>query len=317
MRGKGKNIVVYFGKEKENKEDPFVNFGHKKGTYLQLFKKGSEDGHRMYISSGRKSYLGDCKFCNILEYQNEKFSPVDLEIDADAIFDRSGGLRFPGTDISQKVLNNFDFKKLCADKMLTYDFIGEFMPESFSVNNIEDFILGLKNFKEDELVVFKPVAEFGGAGIIIGKPAELKKCKFEKNKKYLLQKFVETSSGVEGIVGDRHDVRIIIANGEMVLAHVRVPKKGSLLANVAQGGSIKEIALEKIPLQIIEIVKKVQEKIDTKFDKPLYSIDFGVSGNKPYIFELNDQIGFPAADMQNTNDFINAVVDSLKERCLR
>ena len=101
------------------------------------------------------------------------------------------------------------------------------------------------------------------------------------------------------------------------MAHVRTPKDGGYLANVAQGGSIKEVELEKIPKPIMEVVLDIQKKIDDKFDNPIYSIDFGVMDGKPYVFELNDQIGFPREDMASAKNFVSSLVEALAIRTQR
>ena len=107
-------------------------------------------------------------------------------------------------------------------------------------------------------------------------------------------------------------MRIAIADGKIVLAHVRTPKPGSLLANVAQGGSIKEVPLGMIPKNVLRIVRAAQNKIDEKFNYPLYSIDFGLAKNKVLIFEINDQIGFPTEEMKNAKGFVNQTLKSLQ-----
>lgn len=107
-------------------------------------------------------------------------------------------------------------------------------------------------------------------------------------------------------------MRIAIAEGKIVLAHVRTPRQGSFLANVAQGGTIKEVPLSKIPKKILQVVRAVQNKIDQKFNYPLYSIDFGISKNKVFIFEINDQIGFPTGEMKNAEKFVDQILKSLQ-----
>jgi len=97
------------------------------------------------------------------------------------------------------------------------------------------------------------------------------------------------------------------------MAHVRTPKKGSFLANVAQGGKIKEIPLEKLPKKVITAVRKTQKRIDRKYNFPIYSIDFGLQKDRPYIFELNDQIGFPRATMRSHKKFIEGLLVSLEK----
>lgn len=152
-----------------------------------------------------------------------------------------------------------------------------------------------------------------GKGIIIDFPSNMGSVELDPTKKYVLQEFVDTSKGIPSITSGHHDIRIIIVNGKITLTHVRTPQKGSFLANVAQGGSIREILPEDIPDFIKDIAKNIQSIIDTNFNFPLYSIDFGVQDQRtPFVFELNDQIGFPRENMRQHTDFIDGLLDSLE-----
>jgi glutathione synthase/RimK-type ligase-like ATP-grasp enzyme len=151
-----------------------------------------------------------------------------------------------------------------------------------------------------------------GKGIIIDVANNMKKTKLKDDQKYILQKFIDTSAGIEGIVDGLHDLRVVIVEGEIVWCHVRRPKAGTYLANVALGGSIEEVEINRIPSYIIDAVHKIQSMIDNKYNMPLYSIDFGISSKTPYVFELNDQIGFPKVSMKNKDLFISNIIKSLE-----
>lgn len=310
MREK-KKFVVYYRKEKFP-PDPFADFGEKRDVHYALFVAGYKKGHDMFISSGSDSYKNGLTFAKNLLFDGEKFVPFEGNIVADAVLDRSAGMYFPKEDISSKVLNGISFKKLCADKFATYKYLGELVAKTYLIENQEDFQKNLKNFSNDELVVFKPVDGMQGKGIIIDVASNVRKVKLEDGQKYILQKFVDTSDGIEGIVEGFHDLRVVIVEGEIVWCHVRKPKAGTYLANVALGGSIEEIEINRIPPYIIDAVHKIQNMIDNKYNMPLYSIDFGVCGKIPYVFELNDQIGFPRISMKGKDFFIDNIIKSLE-----
>lgn len=311
MRNK-KKIVVFFGKNR-NCSDPFADFGKKRSVYHQLFKKGTGRGFEMYIASGRESYLGNLDFQHPWIYNGSSFKKHAGKISADAVYDRSGGLKFPAAEISYKVLNGMDFKRLCYNKNLTYSLLPKFMPKNYAIKNEDELHEALKNFASTELVVLKPVAGFGGKDIFIDLPENISLIKINGHTEYALQQFIDTKGGISGMVSGRHDLRIIIVEGKIVLCHVRKPKEGSFLANVAQGGSIKEVALNLVPQNISRVVSEIQSIIDAKFNKPIYSIDLGLSSDgKPYVFELNDQIGFPSEEMKNSAIFVEKILDSLE-----
>lgn len=309
-----KALVMYFRKRKSGK-DPFATFGVKRKIYYYFFEFGKQNGLDMFIASDKDGHLGNLKFQNLLCYQNGFFIRQAGNISADAVLDRSGGLFFPPKATKKRVLNCFDFKKLCCDKNLTHAAIGKFMPQNFEISNKKELLKYLKKINPDSLAVLKPARGMCGKDIIFEKPAQLSTVKLAPSKKYVLQEFIDTSSGIKGIAKGRHDLRIIIVEGKPVLAHIRTPKKGSLLANVAQGGKIKEITIKKIPAQVLKTVKNIQKIIDKKYFYPLYSIDFGLDKKgKPFVFELNDQIGFPRENMHGAKHFVETVILSLKRR---
>ena len=304
---------MYFLKRPLSK-DPFSSFGEKRSVYHYFFQKGTRLGFEMFIASGKESYLGKLKFKNALIYDGKLFKKFSGILTADAIYDRSGGITFPPKDLDRKILNCRKFKLLCNDKNKMYALLKEFMPKSLAVRNSADLKTKLKEFKRKEIIVLKPARGLCGKGIIIDKKENISKAFLAKEScPYTLQKFVDTSLGIRGIVSGKHDLRVVVVNGKVILAHVRTPKKGSYLANVAQGGKIKELPVEKIPPGVLKIVEKTQKKIDKQFGFPIYSIDFGVEKNKPYIFELNDQIGFPSKKMKKYRAFIDEILFSLEK----
>jgi len=303
---------MFFNKEKF-KGNPFEGFGDKELVYLDFFKQGRASGMDMYIASKEKNYLRGLDFKNALFFDGKKFIKTVGRIKADAVYDRSGGIKFPSTKISKKVLNPISFKKLCYSKNKMYELIGDFMPKSFKIKNQNDFNKKIKLFKNSELVVIKPSSGLGGKGIIIDTANNIRKSDYFVEKESVIQKFVDTSSGILGITKNRHDLRIVIVLGRIIFASLRTPKGNSLLANVSQGGKIKELPIEKIPKNTLLIVSKIQKIIDKKFNYPIYSIDFGIENGKPFVFELNDQIGFPSKKMRSYKKFNKFLILSLKK----
>jgi glutathione synthase/RimK-type ligase-like ATP-grasp enzyme len=127
---------------------------------------------------------------------------------------------------------------------------------------------------------------------------------------------VETSGGLPPITSGRHDVRVVVINKKVVWAHVRVPPKGSYKANAAGGGVLREIDYEKeVPDSIKKIVEAVSADFYEKYDNPIYSLDFGMDkSGKPFIFEINDQIGFPRPGMKNGDIFLKELVANFESK---
>lgn len=309
---KAKSIVVYFSDLREG-PDPFELYPSTRDSFYSLFQRGKESGLDMYVASGRKRYVGEGTFLNPLFYTGDRFVE-QTKVVADAVYDRSIGLEFPPADIEQRVLNCITFKELCHDKGRMYDVLSEWMPHTQQFQTREQLEVILQALPATERFVIKPFDGYKGKGVCIDLPAVLRQYPIEQGKTYLLQEFVETADGVGELIQDRHDFRIIIVNGQIVQSYFRIPKEDSLFANLAQGGRLQEVELQDIPIAVKQIVQKVQERIDKRFSYPLYSIDFGVNKEKPFIFELNDVIGFPPAPLkpENSMRFIQGIIDSLK-----
>ncbi len=303
---------MFFGK-KRKEPDPFWDFGEKRSVYYDFFEKGLALDLEIFLANGKETYKKGLIFKNILKYEGDKiFKKISKEIEADVVYDRSGGTFFPSENISSKVLNGIEFKRLCSDKFKMYELLGDnYMKKTYLVEDVEMLRKVLLKLNSGSKYSLKPKNGLGGKGIFFGFSQDLLKIELNKNTEYVLQEFIDTSSGVEGIVGGLHDLRVVYVNGKIVWSHVRSPRKGSLLSNVSQGGTILEISPGNIPEKILEKSKLIREIIEKKYGKVVFSIDFGIEEEEPFVFELNDQIGFPTEKMENKELFINELYNML------
>ena len=88
--------------------------------------------------------------------------------------------------------------------------------------------------------------------------------------------------------------------------------RGSFKSNVASGGNLTEVNLETLPNKIKNSVHKISNILYNRYDNPIYSIDFGVNRDgQAFVFEINDQMGFPKKNMVNKNLFLNELVKNI------
>jgi len=134
-------------------------------------------------------------------------------------------------------------------------------------------------FRRQFPIVLKPFREYGGKGIVkidgdhvsIGSKS-FSYSKFaqeivHENIQYLAVKFLKNVS--EG------DKRIIVVNGKVLGASLRLPPKGSWICNVAMGGTYHVTEIEEAEYRIIE-------KIDPMLNKAgivMYGVDTLVDDN--------------------------------------
>jgi glutathione synthase/RimK-type ligase-like ATP-grasp enzyme len=309
-----KNIGMAFSREFIG-DAPLDHIGSKKPVYMKLLSLCKKEGWNAYVLT-RKTYKGRGIFEGTWEFNGENFDLVKTPVKIDLVFDRTAGVKFPlSNDTSLIWVNKLKFKVLAWDKWAAYDAIGEYMPQTFLLENESEIPNILSKIKSD-WVVFKPFNGLKGMGIYIGNKNGAANFKFDKKyKRYVAQEFIDTSDGIAGIAKGMHDLRIVIINGKVVWCHVRQPVGNSFLANAAQGGNLTEVDYEKVPESIKAVVEKVSKLFLKKFDNPIYSLDFGMGkGNRPVIFEINDQMGFPRWEMKNRDIFLNELIVNFKEK---
>jgi glutathione synthase/RimK-type ligase-like ATP-grasp enzyme len=305
-----KNVIVYWCSFRGKKNNILSFLGSKKKVYLDVFDKVSEKANLALVFGG-ENYLGGLRFKNYYLYENGQFHRKNKIIKADAVLDRSRSTVFPKKTktLNKKVLNQQAFKQMVGDKWLFYKYYGKYSPETYLCSSGFTLNRALKNFNGTERVVVKPRYGLKGRDIVIGTKEEIKNEKI----KYpvVIQKFAETEGSF--IKGNRSDVRVVIIDGTPVYALVRVPKEGSLLANVAQGGAIDQVNLDDLPPKLLETSRKIARDIKIKYENPFYSIDFGVTGKGFVIFEMNNFIGFPLIT-RNHQKFVDSLAEVLLDK---
>lgn len=308
-----KKVGIVFSKELQG-NTPLSHIGSKIPVYLRFLDMLNDAGWNVYVLT-RKTYQGDGEFCGGWFYQKGKFILTKRKLKIDLIYDRTGGIDFPPDDPNLEVVNPREFKILCWDKWATYKEIGQYMPKTFLVNN-EKEIESAANLAKTDIVVLKPFNGLKGIGVFIGNKDSALNFKFpEKYKKYIMQEFVDTSKGISGITTGRHDLRVAVINGRAVWCHVRTPNGNKLIANAAQGGSVREVDYIAVPEPVKKIVNKISKYFSKKYGNAIYSIDFGIgSDGVPKAFEINDQIGFPRIEMNTKDNFLKGLIENFRER---
>jgi len=133
-------------------------------------------------------------------------------------------------DPKVKVLNSPTSLRNNSEKFITCHFPQYILPTLYSRDKYacEDF------FKEYKSVIFKPIYEFAGRGVILVETKEQFNKAFEAYFKsgeyFILQQYVP-SVVTEG------DKRVLFLNGKLLTAFGKVPPKGKITANLAAGGT--------------------------------------------------------------------------------
>ena len=146
-----------------------------------------------------------------------------------------------------KIINNPTSLRNVSEKFYSAKFI-KYMPPTIFTKNLYE----IKNFfKKYKNIVIKPINGFAGKNILFIKKKINNKNILKYLKKFdhvMVQKYLPSIK-----YGDK---RVFIINGKVKGAIKRIPKKGSNLANISQGGNAFETKLNKKELKISKAIAK-------------------------------------------------------------
>ncbi len=253
-------------------------------AYSELSETISARGAQMYITRGQSTYLGNGLFSRswVIEEGNlRETGPVTVEV----IFDKG---RF-NSDGTIPVFNNKKIQDYCDDKWMMYQHLSHHCPKTFYAENSTQLQPIISQIST-EYVVFKPRVGAGGDGVVIEKKAYFSHTSLSLKFPAIISEFIDTSDGIPGIVEGMHDLRVAIFDGELLYSYVRTPPNGSLLANVAKGGTFAMVNIKRLPQEILNIITSIDTEIKDVGHR-FYTVDFGWTSEGPKIIEMNSFIG--------------------------
>src|SRR4030042_5885801 len=307
-------IGICFSKELIG-QNPLSHIGEKLPVYLHFLSLCQKQGWEVYVLT-RKTYQGEGVFAGAWLFDKNRFKLLKKIIKINLVYDRTAGVKFPPEKDSKMVIvNQLSFKILCWDKWLAYQEIGHLMPKTFWVGEKNNLASVLPKI-ETEWVVLKPYNGLKGLGIFIGPKEEALNFQYPENfSQYIAQEFVDTSSGISRVTSGLHDLRVVILNGKAVWSHIRIPPRGSFKSNATGGRIPTEVDYKLIPSLVKEIATEMAKKFCQKYDNPVFSLDFGFDKKgKPWLFEINDQIGFPRWEMTRRDLFLKELIENFKKK---
>ena len=150
-----------------------------------------------------------------------------------------------------KVVNNPVSVRNVSEKFYSVNFL-KYMPPTIFTKNIEEIKKFVKKYKK---IVIKPIHGYGGKNILFVNKSinQIKVLNYIKKFGHIMvQKFIPQVT--------KGDKRVFIINGLVKGAIQRVPRKGSFVSNLAQGGKAVETKLNYKELKISKIVAKHLKK---------------------------------------------------------
>lgn len=187
--------------------------------------------------------------------------------------------------------------------------------------SVEDILEFSKQFP----IVLKPLREYGGKGIVRIDGEKVWEGKLEMSKDDFLTKIKETDFEYLGVKFLKNvsqgDKRIVVVNGKIIGASLRLPAEDSWLCNIAMGGSS---SLAEANQDEIEIVKRINP-ILTQLGIVMYGVDTLVDDSgKRVLSEINTTSIGGVSQMERqqgkplvkttTDEICNYIVNKLKEK---
>lgn len=289
-----KKVLILFGKCNWTKSRPFDNPDYMY-SYEYFYDLCQKNGVQMYRASYQwydyKKHL--FKYAWIFKNKGANWKRV-YNIKPNLIYDKTKA-RFEVYHRKELIakhynfINDLNFTRIIDDKFITSAIFNQWSKKSWFIKNSFE-LKKILPFLSSEKIVIKPNSESGGSGIqILTKNIALKKAVLDKE--YLIQEFIDSSRGVPGVSHSLHDLRLVCVNEKIIYSYIREPKKGSYLANLAQGGSLTIVPLDKLPLSLGPIIKYANNIFKT-FNPRVYSVDFMFDKKRrPWIVELNSMPG--------------------------
>ncbi|NEQ59536.1 MAG: ATP-grasp domain-containing protein [Moorea sp. SIO4A1] len=238
-------------------------------------------GANFRVVRHQSSYLGSGEFAQSWELRDGEVIETG-PVKADVIFDK--GLF--SSDGTIPVLNCQEINEICTNKYKTFQLFSDYSPQTYLVNSQEEFLDALLNIPGQYKVV-KPLDGLEARNVHIGDDEFLKKqdCPYP----FLVQEFLDSRSGIPGIVNGVHDFRVALLNGEIVHSIVRTPASGKLVASVTEGGEMRVVEIELIPSTVLDLVEQI-EKHMVQYGTRFYGIDLALVNGQPKIIELNSRV---------------------------
>jgi len=294
-----KKVIILFGKSRWDKSKHFSNEKYQY-SYEYFYTLCKENGMQMYRASYQwYDYKNKIfKYAWSFEGKNKKWKRV-YNIKPDLIFDKTKATpeAYLRNSIIRKYFQFFnclEFSKILDNKLATSLLFAKWSKENYLIENFNHLVSFLKKVPQNKKLVLKPINLSGGENVFIGTGVEiLKKVKDAKVDivDWILQDFIDSSAGIPGIMKGIHDLRLVIINDKIIYSYFRKPAPGSLLANLAQGGSMEIVPIKKLPKQIFPIVKKVNNTF-SGFSNKIYALDIMFDRKQnPWIIELNSMPG--------------------------
>lgn len=208
------------------------------------------------------------------------------------------------------IINDIDGLRIANNKLYTASFqdeASEFIPRTYVSKN-RDYLKSVLDSIDDERMIMKPLAGFGGRGVIVLEKSA------KSNVSSLLDFYIEGGSGTNYVILQEYvhgaedgDVRIMMLNGKPIGAMRRIPAKDDIRSNVHAGGSVQKHTLSALE-------KRLCRSIGPKLVRDgLYFTGLDVIGGKLIEVNVLSPGGIARINSLNRANLQKKVIDFLEQ----
>ncbi|XLQ20645.1 MAG: RimK family alpha-L-glutamate ligase [Candidatus Moraniibacteriota bacterium] len=311
-----KKVLILFG-EKDWNGPAFADMtsGYTL-CYEYLYELANQHGIQLYRASYKWYDNKNNIFLYVWTYKNGSWIR-DYNIKPDLIYDKTSSKS--ETDLFKSslneifpLINDVEFTNLIDNKLFTSLLFPQHTKKHYKALNITDLKSILQSIKTEK-VVLKTSSDSGGKNVYILQKNEIDNV--ELPFPILAQEFIDSTNGITGITDSVHDLRLVFIENDLIYSYIRIPKKGSFLANLSQGGSMKILQNEQLPTSVNTLVTDVQNTLST-FKNKIYTIDLMFDENqKPWLIELNSMPGlfFTEKQFEERERVYTAIIELFKK----
>lgn len=214
---------------------------HENDFFVKTFSFDSVIGDDFYLDSFDIKESSECQLSPITIFHMRLEPPFDLSYMRSLWI-----LKFAQEKTGMRVINNPNGIMLNNEKIASFQvdnsidtYIGS------SVEGFEKFILGLKKRNINHIII-KPIDLFQGLGV---EKVDLNQTESELRKSF--ENSVQVNNGqvmVQPFLKEvqEGEIRAVYFQSEKIGAIKKTPKKGSYLANIAQGASFERVDLNEL-----------------------------------------------------------------------
>lgn len=185
---------------------------------------------------------------------------------------------------------------IAKDKYATYKLFSDYSPLTYKLTHIQKDPLIIDLF-EDTQFVLKPIYGAQWVWVSLVDRNQLEKICFDWHfhsyNDFIVQKFIDTSTGIPWVVDGIHDVRLVVFGKKIAYVLIRVASDGDFRCNIAQDGWFHFVDFSDLPLNMQETWLHIIDKLSPIIwdGSYTYSVDLAYASNKKtYLVELNSAI---------------------------